>query len=979
MCGQRRMAVGSHLVGRAEELALIDRVLADLEDGRSAVLQVVGEPGIGKTRLLAEAADMADRRGHLVLTGTASELERDLPFGVFVDALVEYVRGLEPSRFDALDEDVLRELATVLPPLAGGVPGDAPLLDERYRTHRAVGELLQLLAVDSPLVLVLDDLHWADPGSVELLGSLLRRPPAGRVLIVLGFRPRQVPERLAIGLARALRDGTSSEIVLGALGREEAHDLLGEKFERASANALYAECGGNPFYLEQLARAFDRPRAQLASSDLASLAGIRVPAAVAAALREELELLGPSDRLVLEGAAVAGDPFDPDLAAAAAGVTEASAIEALDQLLQLNLVRETDVPRRYRFRHPLVRRAVYESTLGGWRLGAHERVAEALLRRGAPAAVRAHHVERSAREGDAAAIAVLREAGETTARRSPSTAARWFQAALHLLRADAPPEQRIELLMAQAQSLVAAGQFTAGHAAFLECLSLVPAQPVSLRVRLVTACAAVEHLLGHHGQAYRRLEEALGELDDPGSSEAVSLLIELAVGGYYRMDYGRMSEWANQALSGAKDLGSRSLEAAALAMLAYGSALAGDIEQANVCRAEAAALVDALPDDELALRLDAAVNLAAAELNLEHFAEAAAHGEQALAVARATEKTDVVPHLVYCLGWVRRRLGQLETSRTQLEGAVEAARLSGNVQSLAGGLLNLSLTALDLGDLELALTAAEESVDLTRQLDSGMASASAGLALAAALLEAGDAARAVDTLVVPAGGDDLALVPKAWRHHWLELLARCWLALDRLDDARRAADLAQASARSTGLALAGAIADRAVAAVALASHEPATAAQLALGSAAAADQAGAPIESALSAIVAGRALAQTGNRKEAVTQLRQAADTLDACGALRYRKRAEQELRVLGYRPSQPVRTARFDGAALEGLTQRELEVARLVVDRKTNPEIAAELFLSQKTVETHLRNMFRKLNVATRVELARAVERADRAGSGMP
>jgi predicted ATPase len=119
-----------------------------------------------------------------------------------------------------------------------------------------------------------------------------------------------------------------------------------------------------------------------------SLAGVRVPPMVAAALTEELALLSDGARLVLEGASVAGDPFEPDLAASAAGISEISAVEALDELLRCDLVRVTDVPRRFRFRHPIVRRAVYEATPGGWRLGAHERTAESLSARGASIAAR---------------------------------------------------------------------------------------------------------------------------------------------------------------------------------------------------------------------------------------------------------------------------------------------------------------------------------------------------------------------------------------------------------------------------------------------------------------------------------------------------------------------------------------------------------------------------------------------------------------
>ena len=114
---------------------------------------------------------------------------------------------------------------------------------------------------------------------------------------------------------------------------------------------------------------------------------------------------------MLRGAAVAGDPFEPELAAAAADVGDRSRWTAFDELLDLGLIRATDVPRRFRFRHPLVRRAVYESAPGGWLLGAHERCAAVLAERGAPALARAHHVEHAARHGDLDAVAVLAEAG----------------------------------------------------------------------------------------------------------------------------------------------------------------------------------------------------------------------------------------------------------------------------------------------------------------------------------------------------------------------------------------------------------------------------------------------------------------------------------------------------------------------------------------------------------------------------------------
>jgi ATP/maltotriose-dependent transcriptional regulator MalT len=964
-----------HFVGRAEELSSLHRVLAELDQGGSAAILLVGEPGIGKTRLLAELAALADARGQLALSGSASELERDLPFSVFVDALDEYVRGLERNRLGALDDDVRTELAHVFPSLTAlATEREVALQHERYRSHRAVRELLEQLAWTQPLVLVLDDLHWADSASVELLGALLRRPPAGAVLLALAVRPRQVPDRLSAALERAHRVETLTRIELGALSPEEARQLLGDAVDGADATVLYEESGGNPFYLEQLARSLDRAGVAAVVHDETWLAAMGVPSTVAAALTEELALLSDSARLVLEGAAVAGDPFEPELAAAAARLPETSVMEAVDELLQFGLLRTTDVPRRFRFRHPLVRRAVYEATAAGWRLGAHERCAEALAGRGATASARANHVERSAREGDVGAAAVLREAGNEAVRLAPASAAHWFADALRLLPPAAPAQERVELLLARAGALTAAGRFNDSHSALLDALAIVPHDAHALRARLARACAGVESLLGRQEQASDRLASALESLPDQGSPEGVALMIELAVNGLWRARYEAMHESAERAVNAARRLGDAPLTAAALAVLALADSMMGAAEQAESNRLEATALVDSLSDDELARRIEAAAWLAGVELYLDRYAEGDAHASRALGVARATGQGELFLVLVQILGGVWRQRGKLAEASELLDGGIEAARLLGNAHALVWNLSGRSAAALQTGNVELALATAQESVDLSQDADANFHAAEAAVGLAAALLETGQPERAVELLLDSAGGEELVLIAGSPRALCLELLTRCWLALERDAEAKRAAASAEAWASAVQLPMATAWAHRAAAAVALQAGESIRAAELALASAATADEVGAPIEAALSRTLAGRALAQAGEGDRAATELQRAAAELDACGALRYRDYAEHELRKLGHHIHRRTRPGKTDGIGIESLTERELQLARLVVGRKTNPQIAAELFLSQKTVETHLRNMFRKLDVASRVELAQVVERAERA-----
>jgi DNA-binding NarL/FixJ family response regulator len=758
-----------------------------------------------------------------------------------------------------------------------------------------------------------------------------------------------------------------ARVELPPLTRDETRELVGDR-----AELLYDETGGNPFYLEQLARAPTDAVAAADGGDV-SLAGVQVPPMVAAALTEELSLLPAPTRRVLDGASVAGDPFEVDLAAAAADLGEADVLEAIDELARVDLVRGMDMPRRFRFRHPIVRRAVYESSPGGWRVGAHERVATTLSARGARASARAHHVERSARHGDAGAVTVLREAGQEARSQAPATSARWLAAALRVLPDTAPAHERVELLLPLAQALAATGQFSKSHETLQKILDILPADQISQRVEVSTWCARVEHLLGLHEQAHDRLIATLNGLDDEVSAEGLALLIELSQDGSHRMDYKSMKGWAERLIAVAEQMEDPLLQTVGLAAAARGLTFAGFPAQARPFRDRAAQIIDGISDTALAGHLDAIVHLAGAELYQHLFDDASVHAQRAIAVGRATGQFQLFPVVFAILGitWMFR--GHLQPALDPLEGNVEAARLSGNAQAICWSLYGLSQVTLALGEIERAMSAAQEAVDVG---DDGKPShhvAYAALVLAQAHLLTGRPDRGVGLLERASGGPDMPLVADSWRAYFLELLTRCRLALGERDAAQRAAALADASANQLGLPLPRAWADRAAAAVAFDTGNARAAADLAMHSALVADSAGAPIEAALSRTLAGRALAAAGDHDRAKNELEAAATVLDSVGARRYRDAAERELRQLGehiHRRSQP---ATGNGTGVDALTQRELEIARRIVDRQTNRQIAEELFLSPKTVETHVRNIFAKLGASSRVEVARVVERADR------
>lgn len=432
-----------------------------------------------------------------------------------------------------------------------------------------------------------------------------------------------------------------------------------------------------------------------------------------------------------------------------------------------------------------------------------------------------------------------------------------------------------------------------------------------------------------------------------------------------------MREAAAEALEVARPLGERRLTAMAAAVLTLACAWGGEVEAAEAARGEAAELIEAMSDGDLAASIDASAHLAAAEIYLDRYDEGEAHAERALAVARATGQ--LFPTLIPTLATAYFVRGRIADSTSLIEGAIEAARLTDNVQDLAWRLHIRSSAALAAGDLDTARETAAEAVELTRALDQSFVAAYPAFALASARHASGDQAGAVEILIERAGGDGLPLIPGVWRIAALELLARCRLELGDADEAAEAVALAEAIAERLGLPMATCWSARARAATALDRGEADAAVERARASAAAAEKAGAVIEASLSRILLGEALAEAGDGETAVTELKRAAAELDACGAIRYRDAAEQELRKRGNRIHRQTRAGEPGATGVASLTERELEVARLVVDRRTNTQIAAELFLSVKTIESHMRNLFRKLDVSSRAEVARAVERADR------
>jgi len=955
------------LVGRARELDAIGAALDAIDRGRAGhCLAVAGALGLGKSRLLRELDDRAEARGHLVLGGQGSELEMGIPYGVAVDALDGYLCALPAPELARVTAGLAGELSGVLPTVAPLAPPAGATDAERYRIHRALGTLIGRLAGRRPLVLRLDDVHWADAETAELLAHLIRHPPAGTLLAV-AYRPARLAPELQATLARAHRDGRCRLLELAPLSAAQAIELLPPGLDAERRTALVREGGGNPFFLEQLARAAPdgaappRHAATESRGGRPSPAG-DVPQAVFAAIEQELAVLAPAERRLLAGAAVAGEPFEIDLAAAAAGVDEAAALTALDALVASDHVRPTDSPRRFTFRHPLVRRAVYQAAGAGWRIGAHRSVADALRARGAPLSRVAEHVERCAAPGDEGAIATLLDAGHAAATRAPATAAQLFGRALELLPAG--HDRRLELLVSLSTSLGAAGRLDDARGSLREVVGELPADAHELRARAVTFIARIDHARGRQGEARALLERTLAELPEPRSRAGAALQLELVMDHLFTAEFGPMRDAGEAALALARELGDPLLEAAALAGLAHAAQNLRDVPASLAAARSAGAILDGLDDARCAGLLETFWWLAAAEDVLERWDACLRHAERGIRLARAYGVSFVFVALTHTLAVALGWQGRLAQARAAAEETVDAAHLSGNDASITYAYTTQCFVHNQAGEAHEAVRAGELAAELGRSLPRGLFVSLPHANLGAALLAAGQPERArAQLLEARARGALVHWVGRCWWEIWMSAAER---GLGRLDEAERWAAEARRTADAMGLVGRTGAARVALAAVRLAQGDADAAARRAREAVELLDAGGRPSDAARARIHAARALAALGRDGEAVAELERARATLRDLGAPRLADEAARELRRLGVRVARP-------GAAVPGgppLSDRERQIAELVSAGRTNREIAAQLHLSEKTVANHLTRVFTKLSISSRAALAAAVIR---------
>ena len=443
---QSPQAAADELVGRDDQLAALDGVLAGARGGLGRVVLVAGEPGIGKTRLAEEAARRAAAAGMGVAWGRCHEGDGAPALWPWAQVVRQLAADLAPGQVAAMLGPSAARLGQLLPELAGP-DGPAPVADlgaARFQLNQAVAGLLRRLAEARPLLVVVDDLHWADVLSLSLLAFLAAELKDTRLVVVGTYRDVEVVAGLPLAdtLGALAREPVVERIPLGGLDRVGVAALIGRTIGTRPAEPLVEavadRCGGNPFFITELLRLLQSER-RVAAGDAAVAARRDIPVGVRDVLRARLARLPAQTSTFLMVAAVAGRGFDLDLVEAVTGLEDEATLDAAEAAVLAGLVIEDDrAAGRYRFAHALVRETIYADISRARRARLHARVADALVAvRGAepePAAEMAYHCWQAAPViGAARALPHLLRAGEQAAAQLAYEAAdEQFERALQL-------------------------------------------------------------------------------------------------------------------------------------------------------------------------------------------------------------------------------------------------------------------------------------------------------------------------------------------------------------------------------------------------------------------------------------------------------------------------------------------------------------------------------------------------------------------
>ncbi|TDC81664.1 helix-turn-helix transcriptional regulator [Micromonospora sp. KC606] len=914
------------LVGRDDLVKQLAAAVDQVVVGRQTVVEISGEPGIGKTRLLAETCRLAAAAGLRVYAGQAWQLEQEVPFAILAEALQAAM-----ARFNDTDPRLF---------MSEGWPDASPADRARIRTA-----LRALLERDGPTALILDDLHWADSASLDLVEYLLRRPPRSPMLIAVSYRSAAPPRQVASAIVRL--GSAAVRISPGPLRAEDLEALFGHESPARRALLLQASTG-NPLYLQVLAKLRDEQLAALCRDTPTARDADEVTSQVLATLASDVAALDESSRRVAIAAALVGDSAATSLVAHVADQPVGATLEALERLCAAGMGHLDSA--WFSFRHPLMRAAAQSLAEPAWRIGAHARAAAYLrVHRGSLQLI-AHHLDRSAQYGDESAAAELIRAGMAMVYRAPGAASRWLGTALRILPADTSG-QRADVLLAYARALGLAGQLDQSWTVLQD---LLRRDGGPMRAKAAEFGGVVARLQGDLDAATSLLSTELSRGQRPQA--AGKLHVELAALAALREDTLDTVRHAEQALRHFRE-DRLELAAAAETLRAFGALYCGRVQAAQAATEAASRLVDTASDVTLHPHVEFFGPLIWVQTELGRQLAAARHMDRAYRVVDGAGNSSALSYLLLVDAARQTRAGRLGEAIQLAERSVQAADDMGSIE------VRSMAEAVSLRPLLFVVGPSRVIATARRLSAAGRPRARmwwrvGQLNLAIAHLAADDLKAAVDLTAEP-----------GWPNHppsvVLRLVVRA-VAMTRLGDPRAASEAVQQAeeiAATMGLDYERGLAALGAAYVAIPT-EPDRAAHLAAEAITRLGPTDAPLEAAIGEQLRGVAQFHANRPDEARAAFGRAKAGYRACGAiwlLNQISRAEVRHAARLPRPGRgPV------GAGI--LSGRERQVATLVSEGLTNREIAARLFLSQRTVEAHLSRIFSKLDIRSRAALANRI-----------
>jgi DNA-binding CsgD family transcriptional regulator len=903
------------IVGREEEFDSIRAFITGSEAGEGpAVLVLEGEPGIGKSTLWLSGVEHARERGLRVLIARPAEAECDLAHAglgdLFEGVLDDVLPRLSAPRRSAIEAALLVQEA----------PPDA--VDPRALAI-AVRDALHVLAEQSRLLVAIDDFQWLDVASASALAFAWRRLDPSPVLLLLARRSAEGAQPSE--LEHALSEGRVRRLSLGPLSVGALHALLRDRssrvFARQTLLRIHEHSGGNPFFALELAGAL--------GSDVDPTKPLPVPSTLEEIVRARLARLPATTRSALVLVAALGAP--PESLLARAGVDP----QVLDAAFEEHVIERRNGA--LQFTHPLLSSVLYAQEVD--RRSVHRRIADVVD----DPLVRVRHLALATEAEDGEIASLLDEAVRTASKRgAAAVAAELAEQAVRLTAREAV-QDRHRRALAAARAHRAAGEWTRAKAIAGELLAGSDVGPPRAEALLVLA--ELEGL----DRSITLLEEALHEASSRRALQAV-IRCRLAWATRFKQGYDAAIEHARAALELADELDDDCLRIDALLMLTFlGSAL-GDPE-ATAHAARACEL--ARGTDEA--RLSDATSMLAGVLEPTDSDKARAllEGEYQAWHERDELRT---AGILWTLSWVELQAGRWQLAAEYADRAYEIKIQYG--LEAPWDHLPIAMIAAHRGQLDLARAHSERALRLGEEQIGLHTPVHLGT-MGVVALESGDPRTAADWFAEAEAETTRLGWRAADRRWWTGDHVEALLELGRVVDAVGILEMWEEDARRVGSDAVLAHVTRCWGLVAAARGDVAAAASLLEDAIAQHELVGDRFGRARALLALGVVRRRQRQKRATRNAIGAALSEFEQLGAATWLEKARAELGRIGGR------------TRIEGLTPAESRVARLVAEGRTNREVAAALFLGEKTVETHLTHVYAKLAVRSRAELAR-VYRAD-------